>query len=306
MNEIDRIIEYLIKLGDPSLEDISLICKLSYEILNKEDNVLYVSSPFILIGDVHGDYDDVLEIFEIFGYPPEGRYLFLGDYVDRGPNSIHTLLLLLCYKIKYPKDFYLIRGNHETSSQSPYHGFYDEVLDKFGDFFVWKCFLDIFIVLPIAIVVDNSIFCVHGGLSVHSLTIEQIQLENRKIDDFLPKSMISDLLWNDPSEIFGFSASDREGGVAWGSDITENFLKKNKLKFIVRGHQSVDGYNLNHNNQVLTVFSALCYHSTIKEGTVLEVVSPDDFQITKFRPKIWGKKLYDTIFPNHSFNDKKS
>jgi len=116
------------------------------------------------LGDVHGQYYDLLRIFEYGGFPPEANYLFLGDYIDRGKQSIETVCLLLCYKIKYPENFFLLRGNHECAQINRIYGFYDECKRRYS-IRLWKVFSDVFNCLPVAAIIDEKIFCMHGGLS---------------------------------------------------------------------------------------------------------------------------------------------
>jgi serine/threonine-protein phosphatase PP1 catalytic subunit len=154
-----------------------------------------------LSGDIHGQYYDLLRLFEYGGFPPEANYLFLGDYVDRGKQSLETICLLLAYKIKYPENFFILRGNHECASINRIYGFYDECefIDvlyvipstKINRFLIgkrryniklWKTFTDCFNCLPIAAIIDEKIFTMHGGLSPDLQSMEQIRRVMRPTD----------------------------------------------------------------------------------------------------------------------------
>jgi serine/threonine-protein phosphatase PP1 catalytic subunit len=123
----------------------------------------------------------MLRLFEYGGFPPESNYLFLGDYVDRGKQSVETICLLLAYKIKYPENFFILRGNHETASVNRIYGFYDECKRRYS-IKLWKTFTDCFNCLPIAAIIDDKIFAMHGGLSPDLNSMEQIRRIMRPTD----------------------------------------------------------------------------------------------------------------------------
>jgi len=108
----------------------------------------------------------LLRLFSLNGFPPEQNYLFLGDYVDRGRHSIEVMCLLMAYKIKYPENFFILRGNHETESISRLYGFYDECKRRYS-IKLWKTFVDLFNCLPVAALIEDKILCMHGGISPH-------------------------------------------------------------------------------------------------------------------------------------------
>lgn len=157
-----------------------------------------VACSWQLSGDIHGQYYDLLRLFEYGGFPPEANYLFLGDYVDRGKQSLETICLLLAYKIKYPENFFILRGNHECASINRIYGFYDECGCQIGLFppihahggtgkrryniKLWKTFTDCFNCLPIAAIIDEKIFTMHGGLSPDLQAMEQIRRVMRPTD----------------------------------------------------------------------------------------------------------------------------
>lgn len=145
---------------------------------SRQTNIL----PLLQIcGDIHGQYYDLLRLFEYGGFPPEANYLFLGDYVDRGKQSLETICLLLAYKIKYPENFFILRGNHECASINRIYGFYDECKRRYN-IKLWKTFTDCFNCLPIAAIIDEKIFTMHGGLSPDLNSMEQIRRVMRPTD----------------------------------------------------------------------------------------------------------------------------
>lgn len=129
----------------------------------RESNVVHVAAPVTVVGDIHGQFFDLIEIFRIGGYCPDTNYLFLGDYVDRGMFSVETISLLVCLKLRYPNRVHLIRGNHESRGVTQSYGFYTECSRKYGNANVWHYFTDMFDFLTLSVVIDNQIFCVHGG-----------------------------------------------------------------------------------------------------------------------------------------------
>jgi diadenosine tetraphosphatase ApaH/serine/threonine PP2A family protein phosphatase len=266
-------------------------------VLQSEDNVLQVGSPVTICGDVHGDFPNVLEIFDVFGLPPEGKYLFLGDYVDRGSKSVETMLLLLCLKIQFPRDIFLIRGNHESTHHTITFGFYHEVMNKYGDLRIWQAFQEVFKTLPICAVVDSKIFCVHGGLCPNFSLISQLALINR-FASLPPQGLMFDVLWSDPYPGLGFQTSPRQAGYLWGRDVSHFFANNNKLDLIVRGHEvQQGGYKVMHDDLVISIFSSPHYTSRFSEAAVLEVISPTERQITRFRPVQWISDMNEIVFP---------
>ena len=192
---------------------------------------------FVLIvpGDVHGQYYDLLRLFEYGGFPPDANYLFLGDYVDRGKQSLETVCLLLAYKVKYPENFFLLRGNHECASINRIYGFYDECKRRYN-IKLWKTFTDCFNCLPIAALIDEKILCMHGGLSPELSSLEQVKRIMRPTD--VPDTgLLCDLLWSDPDkDVQGWGENDRGVSFTFGQEIVSAFAKKHDIDLICRAH----------------------------------------------------------------------
>ena len=226
-----------------------------------------------------------MRLFEYGGYPPEANYLFLGDYVDRGKQSLETVCLLLAYKIKYPENFFMLRGNHECSSINRIYGFYDECKKRFS-VKLWKIFTDCFNCLPVAALLDEKILCMHGGLSTEMEKFDQIKKIVRPTD--VPEQgLLCDLLWSDPDESAkdGFGENDRGVSVVFNGNVVKNFLKNNELDLICRAHQVVEeGYEFFADKQLVTVFSAPNYCGEFDNAGAMMSVNEDlkcSFQILK-------------------------
>ena len=171
---IDRTIEELLECKPLPEEKVKALCEKAKEILVTEKNVKPVCAPVTICGDIHGQFYDLKELFRIGGDLPDSNYLFLGDYVDRGYYSVETVCLLVCLKVRYPSRITILRGNHESKQITQVYGFYDECHRKYGNAKVWQYFTGLFDYLPLTAVVDDSIFCLHGGLSPSIDTLDQI------------------------------------------------------------------------------------------------------------------------------------
>lgn len=264
---LDGIIERLldVKSGRPGKlvplteAEIRQLCLTAKEIFMSQPNLLELEAPIKICGDIHGQYSDLLRLFEYGGFPPEANYLFLGDYVDRGKQSLETICLLLAYKIKYPENFFLLRGNHECASINRIYGFYDECKRRFN-VRLWKTFTDCFNCLPVSALIDEKILCMHGGLSPELKNLDQIKRITRPTD--VPDSgLLCDLLWSDPDGgTHGWGDNDRGVSYTFGSDAVTEFLQRHDLDLVCRAHQVVeDGYEFFARRQLVTIFSAPNY-----------------------------------------------
>lgn len=259
MCDIDAIITKIENGGFPTVEEVMFINQKARVIFSALPNVVKVKAPVTICGDIHGQYGDLMELFRIGGKVPYTNYLFMGDYVDRGSQSVETVSYLFALKIKYPEHITLLRGNHESSGISHHFGFRDEVVERYGNDAVWQTYTQTFCNLPLAALVGGKILCVHGGLSPDIKSIADIE----KIDRFreIPhEGPMCDLVWSDPAGKAGFQPSCREAGFQFGADVTRNWNKVNDLELTVRAHQLVmTGLEFGHNGQIVTIFSAPDY-----------------------------------------------
>ena len=245
-----------------SEHDLKILCDKLKEILCEESNVQPVDAPVIVCGDIHGQFYDLINLFKIGGEIPEKKYLFLGDYVDRGYNSVETLEYLLCLKLKYQGRITLLRGNHESRQICYNYGFYEEITRKYGNGNPWRYFNALFDFLPIAAIIEGKIFCVHGGLSPKISKIDQIRILNR-VQEIPHEGAFCDLMWSDPDDIDTWQFSSRGAGFLFGERVVDEFNRINDIRLVCRAHQLVmEGYKYWFKNKnLLTVWSApnYCY-----------------------------------------------
>jgi serine/threonine-protein phosphatase PP1 catalytic subunit len=284
--DIDSVIERLLEIASKkphtqsqmrrgkdklplSHSEIKFILGKSRQIFLDQPTLLQLSPPVKIVGDIHGQFHDLVRIFNSCGYPPYTNYLFLGDYVDRGYKSLETILLLLSYKIKYPENFFMLRGNHECANITKIYGFYDECKRRLpaitGSHKLWKNFVDVFNTLPIGATINNKILCIHGGLSPELHDLRQIE-QIKRPTDIPDKGLLADLLWSDPDpsiknfSITNWPKNDRGVSYCFGRKHVDYFCQKFKLDLIVRGHMVVeDGYEFFNKRKLVTVFSAPNY-----------------------------------------------
>ncbi|KAJ5071536.1 serine/threonine-protein phosphatase pp2a-related [Anaeramoeba ignava] len=288
--QIDWCLEKLTKNPPEYLPEnhVRFVCDKLKEILVNETNIAHVKSPITVVGDIHGQYYDLIELFKIGGEAPDTNFLFLGDFVDRGHYSVETISLLVCLKIKYPQRITLLRGNHESRCITQVYGFYEECTRKYGNINVWTLFTDLFDYLQLSAIIDKNLFCIHAGLSPSVQSVEQIKILDR-FQEIPPEGALADLVWSDPElEKPGFSPSQRGAGYMFGKDIVERFLKVNKFDKILRSHQlCMEGYQTLFGGKFCTVWSAPNYYYRCRNvASILEIyVDNEDYN---FKFNVFG------------------
>jgi len=221
-----------------------------------------------IISDLHGDSKSLFNIlceinYEQFLANPYNKIVFLGDYIDRGSDSIGILYSICYLKHVYPDSIILMRGNHEAPIEFPFvsHDLPYRIADRFGSRSktIYSKLLSMFKMLTLSIIIDQRLLLVHGGLPTQDESIENYKKSIATAHENNVKSrVLEELLWNDPREIhnpLGWEASNRGFGRHFGEIVTRKWLKATGTKVIVRGHEPCPGYRIDHNGMILTLFS---------------------------------------------------
>ncbi|CAH0746971.1 unnamed protein product [Bemisia tabaci] len=227
-------------------------------------------------GDIHGQFYDLLNIFEINGQPSETNpYLFNGDFVDRGSFSIECIFTLFGFKLLYPDKFFMARGNHESDNMNQIYGFFGECRAKYSSE-MCDLFTEVYNMLPLAHCINKRILIMHGGLfSKDGVTLDDIRNidRNRQPPE---EGLMCELLWSDPQDGMGRIPSKRGVGIQFGPDVTKAFCDHNNLDFIIRSHEvKQEGYEVQHDGRCITVFSAPNYcDSANNKGAFIKLKAP--------------------------------
>lgn len=296
-----NVITNIIAVNDKLKKDDTIYPKLSFDIqssfqiakkaideFDKEPAILQINaksrkSDFIIVGDLHGNLDSLIRIFKEKGYPPKARYLFLGDYVDRGRYSCEVIILLYALKCLFPKEVYMIRGNHEFEDMTDIYGFKDECTNRIENISTddkedtastfYKLITGSFAKLPICAILNDNIFCVHGGITSLIKTRQDL-FKIKKVGDTLEKDDLpqEEMMWNDPDkQIYSYKLGTRGRGMIFGDEAVKFFLRSMNFKLIIRAHQdNIKGFDwpFGQKGGLLTVFSSIDYLKTRNNGGI--------------------------------------
>lgn len=286
------------------------ILQMATACLTKEPNLLNVPAPITVCGDIHGQYYDLMKLFEVGGDPATTPYLFLGDYVDRGSFSFECLIYLYVLKLHFGDHFWLLRGNHECKHLTSYFTFKNECLHKYT-MKVYEACCTSFNALPLAALMADQYFCVHGGISPELKSYKDVNKINR-FREIPSRGLMCDLVWSDPIEEYDEASDDinceeflsntvRGCSYAYTYTAVCEFLQRNGLLCVIRAHEAQDaGYRMYKNTKtlgfpsLLTLFSAPNYLDTYKnkaavlkyENNVMNIrqfnVSPHPYWLPNF------------------------
>ena len=304
--ELEKIIADILKGKIIDEITVQKLLRMVSQLLIKEPNVVYLQSPIFVVGDIHGQLNDLITILGKNEH--HIPMLFMGDYVDRGYQSLNTFLLVICYKAKY-QNITLLRGNHESRFISQCYGFYTEIIANYGHPGLWNLCNDVFDLLPMAAVIDKKVFSVHGGLSPSLLFVDMISLHDR-FDELPQEGPFTDLVWSDPENVNSWYPNSRGSGYRFGKNEVEKFNHLNGLDLITRSHQLVlEGYKYyfgknEDSGPIVTVWSAPNYAYRSNNKATIMFIDKNDRRTVLIEhqdsdiiePSLQDKNNYTSIY----------
>ena len=299
LDDIDEISDGIKRITLPSISSTCLqgILRASSMIMYHEPTVLRLKTKglkekhsVLIIGDLHGHLLDLIRIIKTQGLPSEtNKYVFLGDIVDRGEFSLETIVLVLLLMIKYKNHVYVVRGNHEFSMVCQQGSFFTEIVENYQGSDIFFDFMKCFATMPLACIIDDKFFCVHGGIGPEISSISDIEQIKKPLADFT-NPVVAAILWSDPSDnVERYEPSSRGTGYKYGKVSLNEFLEKNNFECLIRAHECVEkGIESRFNNKCYTVFSASNYFNAKYDGTKGATLTITD-------AKIDNQKIYDPL-----------
>lgn len=285
---VKNLFQFLRSGGVPSKKLVWAILRRSKKILSSEPNLQRITlddrNQVTVIGDVHGQLFDVLNIFHLNGLPTEkAPYLFNGDFVDRGIYGVEVMCVLLSLKLMNPQCIYLNRGNHESAKVTSMYGFEGEVMFKYCRR-TYELFCDLFNQIPLCAVVDNRVFVTHGGLFERgNVKLEDLEKLGR-FQDIPEEGLMCDLMWADPIHLQGRHPTKRSLSVQFGPDIVDEFLQLNGLELVIRSHEvAYEGVEEIFDGKLFTLFSAPNYCDEVgNEGAFCVITQKSKPRFVRF------------------------
>ncbi|VDK78832.1 unnamed protein product [Litomosoides sigmodontis] len=290
---IQTVVDKLTKKWEPAKcqslfteSELIELCYRAREMFWMQPTLIELNPPINVVGDIHGQFEDLIALFTLNGFPPNAKYLFLGDYVDRGPYSLEVIVLLFAYKVLYPDTVTLLRGNHESRPVNKQYGFYVECTKRYS-VVLYECFQFAFYCMPFCARIAKIIMCMHGGISESLVNFSQMAKIERPCD--IPDmGLLADLTWSDPDPaVVGYEESPRGAASVFGKDALKSFCDQLGLELVIRAHQVVqEGYEFFDDRRLVTIFSAPNYCDQFNNAACVMKISEDlEISFAIHRPK---------------------
>lgn len=282
----NKIINIGTSMAIPRFEegDVRSLCESVIEVLKPQGPLLRLEPPVYVVGDIHGDLHDLFRILSEIGDWEHCQVVFLGDYIDRGGFSVEVIIVLFTLVLKYPKNFFLLRGNHEFPNVYNCTSLSDELKFLYHSTDLFDIIQEAFTWMPLAALVGSAHLCLHGGIGPTFETIEDIEKIPYPVKDYDNK-LVSDILWSDPCKtIMNFLESTRGCGMFFGQTAISNFLTRNNLKMLIRGHQCVYQGTDVFRDMVMTVFSSSFYNDEENRGAFVEIQTNLEIKVHALPP----------------------